>query len=83
MHGGQALGTPNTEGEEVLVFAIANELISGNSWFKKKSRYLVTFKFKLPLLRLTKFCILKSAQLQKIYDQRERRCVCIEATWRG
>ncbi|MCU7898061.1 MAG: hypothetical protein KZQ61_05230, partial [Candidatus Thiodiazotropha sp. (ex Lucinoma aequizonata)] len=44
VHGGQAIGNRNTEGERVLEFAVANELVVGNSWFKKKPRHLVTYR---------------------------------------
>ena len=36
VHGGQALGKKNHEGERLLEFAVANELVVGNSWFKEK-----------------------------------------------
>ena len=36
VHGGQALGKRNHEGEGLLEFAVANELVVDNSWFKKK-----------------------------------------------
>ena len=42
MHGGQAIVKRNTEGERILEFAFANELIIGNTWFKKKPEHLVT-----------------------------------------
>ena len=44
VHGGQAIGKRNTEGERVLEFAFANELVVGNTWFKKKPKHLVTYK---------------------------------------
>ena len=40
VHDGQAIG----KGERVLEFAIANELVVGNTWFKKKSEHLVTYQ---------------------------------------
>ena len=43
MHGGQAIGKRNTEGERILEFAFANELVVGNTWFKKP-QHLVTFQ---------------------------------------
>ena len=43
MHGGQAIGKRNTEGERVLEFAFADELV-GNTWFKKKPKHLVTYQ---------------------------------------
>ena len=44
MHGGQAIGKRNTEGERVLEFAFNNELVVGNTWFKKKPSHLVTYQ---------------------------------------
>ena len=44
VHGGQALGKRNHEGERLLEFAVANELVVGNSWFKKKFEHLVTYQ---------------------------------------
>ena len=44
MHGGQALRKKNHEGERLLEFAVANELVVGNPWFKKKFEHLVTYQ---------------------------------------
>ena len=44
VHGGQAIGKRNTEGERILEFAFANELVVGNIWFKKKPEHLVTYQ---------------------------------------
>ena len=44
VHGGQAIGKRNTEGERVLEFAFANELVVRNTWFKKKPEHLVTYQ---------------------------------------
>ena len=44
VHGGQAIGKRHTEGERVLEFAFANELVVGNTWFKKKPKHLVTYQ---------------------------------------
>ena len=44
VQGGQALGKRNHEGERLLEFAVANELVVGNSWFKKKFKHLVTYQ---------------------------------------
>ena len=44
VHGGQAIGKRNTEGERILEFAFANELVVGNKWFKKKPEHLVTYQ---------------------------------------
>ena len=35
VHGGQAIGKRNTEGERILEFAFANDLLVGNTWFNK------------------------------------------------
>ena len=40
VHGGQTIEKRNTEGERVLEFAFANELVVGNTWFKKKPEHL-------------------------------------------
>ena len=44
VHGGQALEKRNHEGERLLEFAIANELVVGNSRFKEKFEHLVTYQ---------------------------------------
>ena len=44
VHGGQALGKRNNEGVRLLEFTVANELVVGNSWFKKKFEHLVTYQ---------------------------------------
>ena len=44
MHGGQAIEKRNTEGKRVLEFAFANELVVGNTSFKKKPEHLVTYQ---------------------------------------
>ena len=44
VHGDQAIGKRNTEGERILEFAFANELVVGNTWFKKKPEHLVTYQ---------------------------------------
>ena len=44
MHGGQAIGKRNIEGERILEFAFANKLVVGNTWFKKKLEDLVTYQ---------------------------------------
>ena len=40
VYGGQANGKRNTEGERILEFAFAKELVVGNTWFKKKPEHL-------------------------------------------
>ena len=44
VHGGHALGRRNTEGERILEFAVANDLVIGNSVFKKSPRHMVTYQ---------------------------------------
>ena len=44
MHGEQALGKRNNEGERLLEFDVANELVVDNYWFKKKFEHLVTYQ---------------------------------------
>ena len=43
VHGGKAIGKRNTEGERIIEFAFANDLV-GNTWFKKKQEHLVTYQ---------------------------------------
>ena len=42
IYGGQALRKRNAKEEKLLEFSVANELIVGNSWFKKRFEHLVT-----------------------------------------
>lgn len=42
-HGGHGYGVRNTEGERILEFAIANELLVGNTLFKKRDSHLITY----------------------------------------
>ena len=44
MHGRQALGKRNHEDERLLEFAVANELVVGNFWFKKRFEHLITYQ---------------------------------------
>ena len=44
VHGGYAFGSRNSEGERVLEFAVANDLVIGNSYFQKKDNHLVTYE---------------------------------------
>ena len=43
VHGGRGYGVRNTEGERILEFATANDLI-GNTLFIKRASYLVTYQ---------------------------------------
>ncbi|XP_052271871.1 uncharacterized protein LOC127872585 [Dreissena polymorpha] len=42
VHGGRGFGVRNKEGERVLEFALANDLVVGNTWFVKRESHLVT-----------------------------------------
>jgi hypothetical protein len=42
-HGGRGFGTRNPEGERVLEFAVANNLVVGNSRYIKRSSHLITY----------------------------------------
>ena len=44
VHGGQAIEKRSPEGERVLEFAFANELVVGNTRFKKKPEHLITYQ---------------------------------------
>ena len=43
VHGGFGYGSRNQEGEEVLDFTIAFDLMMANTFFRKRQSYLVTF----------------------------------------
>ena len=44
IHGGYGYGVRNTEGEMLLEFADAMDLVIANTWFKKVDQKLVTFE---------------------------------------
>ncbi|XP_014670792.1 PREDICTED: uncharacterized protein LOC106811605 [Priapulus caudatus] len=44
VHGGYGLGVRNVEGERILEFAVANDLVVGNTCFKKRECHLVTYQ---------------------------------------
>ena len=44
VHGGFGYGVRNTEGEMMLEFADAMDLVVANTWFKKDDEKLVTFE---------------------------------------
>jgi len=44
IHGGHAIGRRNDEGERLLEFANANDLVVGNSVFEKQPKYLVVYQ---------------------------------------
>ena len=43
VHGGFGYGSRNQEGEEVLDFKVAFDLMIANTFFKKRESHLVTF----------------------------------------
>ena len=43
VHGGHRLGTQNPEGESILQFAEAENLVVANTWFQKKDEHKVTY----------------------------------------
>jgi hypothetical protein len=43
VHGGFGYGEQNQEGEDILNFAIAYDLIVANTFFRKKKSHLITF----------------------------------------
>jgi len=44
VHGGCGLGARNTEGERILEFSVAHNLVVTNSCFRKKPDHIVTYK---------------------------------------
>ena len=46
VHGGHGYGIlrPDAEGERILEFALANDLLLGNTWYKKRDSHLVTYE---------------------------------------
>ena len=44
VHGGYGYGLRNPEGDRILEFAMANNLVVSNSWFKKPDNHLITYK---------------------------------------
>ena len=42
VHGGRGYGLRNTEGEGILEFAVAHDLVVGNTHFHKKDNHLIT-----------------------------------------
>ena len=43
VHGGYGYGFRNKEGENILEFAVAHNLVAGNSYFTKKDNHLTTY----------------------------------------
>ena len=44
VHGGNGYGQRNQEGERILEFATAHDLVVGNSFFKKSEQHLITYR---------------------------------------
>lgn len=44
VHGGHGLGERNQEGERILEFATAHDLVVGNSFFRKSEEHMVTYQ---------------------------------------
>lgn len=44
IHGGHGYGDRNIEGERILEFAVAHNLVVGNSYFTKKDNHLITYQ---------------------------------------
>ena len=44
VHGGHGYGLRNTEGERILEFAVAHDLVVGNTHFHKKENNLITYQ---------------------------------------
>ena len=43
VHGGHGYGLRYTEGERILKFAVAHDLVVGNTYFHKKDNHLITY----------------------------------------
>ena len=44
VHGGHGYGLRNTKGEHILEFAVAHDLVVGNTHFHKKENHLITYQ---------------------------------------
>ena len=44
VYGGHGYGLRNTEGERILEFAVAHDLVVGNTHFHKKENHLITYQ---------------------------------------
>ncbi|KAK1678564.1 hypothetical protein QYE76_039412 [Lolium multiflorum] len=67
VHGGFGYGIKNQEGEDVLSFALAYDMIVANTLFRKRESDLVTFSSGL-----------HSSQIDFVLSRREDRRVCID-----
>ena len=50
VHGGYGYGFRNKEGENILEFAVAHNLVAGNSYFTKKDNQLITYSNQVVLV---------------------------------
>jgi hypothetical protein len=57
VHGGFGYGIRNQEGEDVLSFALAYDMIVANTLFKKRESHLVTFSSGHPLEKRRQRCV--------------------------
>lgn len=67
VHGGFGYGIRNQEGEDVLSFALAYDMVVANTLFKKRESHLVTFSSGL-----------HSSQIDFVLSRREDRRACID-----
>ena len=65
MHGGFKFGDRNSEGVELLDFAIAFDLTIGNSLFKKRDDHLVTFRSGSCKTQID-YCLIKASHCVEI-----------------
>ena len=59
-HGGCGIGSRNSEGERILEFATANNLVVTNSFFKKRESHLVTYRSGLSATQIDYILMRKS-----------------------
>jgi hypothetical protein len=67
VHGGFGYGSRNQEGEDVLNFGLAYNLLIANTLFRKRESHLVTFRSGQHL-----------NQIDFILARREDRCACFD-----
>jgi hypothetical protein len=67
VHGGFEYGEQNQEGENILNFAIAYDLMVANTFFRKKKSYLITFS-----------SVQHSSQIDFVPTKREERPNCMD-----
>lgn len=67
VHGGYGYGERNQEGENILNFALAYDLMIANTFFRKRQSHLVTFSSGQ-----------KSSQIDFVLTRREDRRTCID-----